>query len=369
MENLKKRSSIYSKRSVSKRKKARRRTGLVLTLVLIAAGVTVSSLVKTITVSADGNQYKIVTLSSTYAKALEAKNITVGPEDKAVPSLNSRVTNGSTLTITRAANVKVNVDGKVLSMKSSEGSISDMLKSEGIQLSEYDKVSPSKDSQLKEGLEVTVTRVTTSDVTATSPVAFTTATKDDSTLLKGTTKVVQSGVNGEKTTVTRIFYEDGKEVSSTVVSETVTKEPVQKIVAAGTKTAAAATTTATAAAATTVASAAANTTTDSRGASLSYSKVMTVKATAYSEEEASNIWGLQTAMGVDAVRDPSGWSTIAVDPSIIPLGTKVYVEGYGYAIAQDTGSAIIGMHIDCFFYTVADMNAWGTRTVNIYILN
>lgn len=363
MEKLKNRSSIYSKSSVSKRKKARRRAGLLMTLVLIAAGVTVSSLVKTITVKADGNQYKIVTLSSTYAKALGAKNITVGPEDKAVPSLNSRVTNGSTITITRAANVKVNVDGKVLSIKSSEGSVSDMLKSQGILLSEYDKVSPSKDSQLKEGLEVSVTRVTTSDVTATAPVAFTTAAKDDSTLPKGTTKVVQGGADGEKTTVTRIFYEDGKEVSRAVVSETVTKEPVQKIVASGTKTAA------TASAAATVASAAASTTTDSRGASLSYSKVMTVKATAYSEEEASNTWGLQTAMGVDAVRDSNSWSTIAVDPSIIPLGTKVYVEGYGYAIAQDTGSAIIGMHIDCFFYTVADMNAWGTRTVNIYILN
>ncbi len=358
MKRLKERSSIYSKRSVSKRKKARRRTSLLLTFFLIAAAVAASSLVKTITVSADGKQYRIVTLSSTYAKALEAKNIILGPDDKAVPSLDSKITNGGTLQITRAANVKVNVDGKLLSIKSAECNVAEMLKSEGIKLSEYDKVSPSKDSQLKEGLDVTVTRVTTSDVTETSPVAFTTATKDDSTLLKGTTKVVQNGVNGEKTTVTRVFYEDGKEVSRSVVSETVTKEPVQKILASGTKTAAAGTTVASA-----------SETTDSRGTSLSYSKVLTVKATAYSEDEPGNSWGLQTAMGVDAVRDPSGWSTIAVDPRIIPLGTKVYVEGYGYAIAQDTGSAIIGMHIDCFFYTVADMNAWGTRTVNVYILN
>jgi uncharacterized protein YabE (DUF348 family) len=351
MEKLKKRSSIYSKKSVSKRRKARKRAGLIITLVLIAAGVTLGSLVKTITVSADGKQYKIVTLSSTYAKALEAKNITVGPEDKAVPSLDSKITNGSTIKIIRAANVKVNVDGKLLSIRSAEGNVADMLKAQGIALSEYDKVSPSKDAQLKEGLEITVTRVTTKDAAATSPVAFTTATKNDSTLLKGTTKVLQSGVNGEKTTVTRIFYENGKEVSRAVISETITKQPVQKIVATGTKTVAAASTS------------------DSRGSSLSYSKVLTVKATAYSEEEASNSWGLQTAMGVDAVRDPNGWSTIAVDPSVIPLGTKVYVEGYGYAIAQDTGSAIIGMHIDCFFYTVAEMNAWGTRTVNVYILN
>lgn len=343
------------------------RAGALLTLALIAAAVTVFGLMKTVTVEADGKQYKVVTLSSTYAKALESKSITVGPEDKTVPSLDSKVTNGSTIKITRATNVKVNVDGKTLSLVSAEANVAEMLKAEGIKISDYDKVSPSKEAQLKDGLEVSIVRVTTKDETTVSPVAFETVTKNDSTLLKGTTKVVQNGAQGEKTTLTRIFYEDGKEVSKSVVSETVTKQPVQKIVAAGTKVAATATT---AASTTAVAStAAASTTTDSRGASLSYSKVMSVKATAYSEEEASNIWGLQTAMGVDAVRDPSGWSTIAVDPRIIPLGTKVYVEGYGYAIAQDTGSAIIGMHIDCFFYTVADMNAWGTRTVNVYILN
>ena len=389
MERSKKQSRIYSKNRFSKRRKAMHRTSALLCLALIAATVTVLSLKKTITVEADGKQYKVVTLSSTYAKALESKNITVGSEDKTVPSLDSKIEKGSTIKITRASNVKINVDGKVLSFTSSAANVGDMLKAQGITTSQYDKVSPSVTTQLKSGMEVTIIRVTTSDITAVSPVAFETVTKNDSTLKTGTTKVVQSGVQGEKTTVTRVFYENGKEASRTVVSETVTKQPVQKIVAAGTaatasttasKTTAAASTTASktttasaataSAASTTVASAASTSSvTDSRGGSISYSKALTVMATAYSEEESSNSWGLQTATGVDAVRDPNSWSTIAVDPSVIPLGTKVYVEGYGYAIAQDTGSAIIGKHIDCFFYTVADMNGWGTRTVNVYILN
>jgi len=400
VERSKKQSRIYSKNRFSKRRKAMHRTSALLCLALIAATVTVLSLKKTITVEADGKQYKVVTLSSTYAKALESKNITVGSEDKTVPSLDSKIEKGSTIKITRASNVKINVDGKVLSFTSSAANVGDMLKAQGITTSQYDKVSPSVTTQLKSGMEVTIIRVTTSDITAVSPVAFETVTKNDSTLKTGTTKVVQSGVQGEKTTVTRVFYENGKEASRTVVSETVTKQPVQKIVAAGTaatasttaskttaaasttasKTTAAASTTASktttasaataSAASTTVASAASTSSvTDSRGGSISYSKALTVMATAYSEEESSNSWGLQTATGVDAVRDPNSWSTIAVDPSVIPLGTKVYVEGYGYAIAQDTGSAIIGKHIDCFFYTVADMNGWGTRTVNVYILN
>lgn len=390
MKKSKKQSRIYSKTRFSKRRKAMHRAGALLSLALIAATVTVICLKKTITVEADGKQYKVVTLSSTYAKALESKNITVGPEDKTVPGLDSKIEKGSTIKIIRAATVKLNVDGKVLSFTSSAANVGDMLKAQGITTSQYDKVSPSVTTQLKSGMEVSITRVTTSDITDVSPVAFETVTKNDSTLKAGTTKVVQNGVQGEKTTVTRVFYENGKETSSTVVSETVTKQPVQKIVAAGTSatasttassstatasgatTASTATTAAaaTAAASTTVASAASTSSvTDSRGGSISYSKALTVMATAYSEEESSNTWGLQTATGVDAVRDPNSWSTIAVDPSVIPLGTKVYVEGYGYAIAQDTGSAIIGKHIDCFFYTVADMNAWGTRTVNVYILN
>jgi uncharacterized protein YabE (DUF348 family)/3D (Asp-Asp-Asp) domain-containing protein len=378
----------YSKKNNSKGPK---RAAMLAFVVMAAAAFTVLSLMKTITVAVDGKEYQLVTFSSTYAKALESKSIAVGPSDKTAPSLDSKIEEGSTIKITRATNLKVNVDGKLISVVSAEASVADMLSAEGIKLSEYDKVSPSKEAQLKDGLEVSIVRVTTSDITDVNPVAFETVTNADSTLKKGATKIVQNGVQGEKTTVTRVFYENGTEVSRSVVSEAVTKEPVNKVVASGTLEAGSTATTAAPAATTaakvpatastatsaaapaastpaaTVASAA-STVSDSRGGSLSYSKVFTMKATAYSEEESSNSWGLQTASGVDAVRDPNGWSTIAVDPSVIPLGTKVYVEGYGYAIANDTGSAIKGNIIDCFFYKDVDMNAWGVRTVNVYIL-
>jgi len=365
MERSKKRSSIYSKKRISKRKKARNRAGALLCLAMIAAAVTGFCLMKTITVEADGKDYKVVTFGSTYAQALENKSITVGPEDKTVPSLDSKIEKGGTIKITRAASVIVNVDGKVLRFGTSAANVGDILKAKGIKISQYDKVSPSVNTKVNNGMAVTIVRVTTSDISSVTPVAFTAATKEDSTLLKGATKIVQNGVQGEKTTVTRITYENGKEVSRAVVSDTVTKQPFQEITAVGSKVASSTTTTVATPAATAPVAAASGVT-DSRGASISYSKVMPVMATAYSEEECG---GLMTFSGVNAVWDPNGWSTIAVDPSIIPLGTKVYVEGYGYAIAQDTGSAIIGNHIDCFFYTNADMNAWGTRTVNVYILN
>ena len=300
----------YSKKHSSKGPK---RAAMLAFIVMSAAAFTVLSLMKTITVAVDGKEYQLVTFSSTYAKALESKSIAVGPSDKTAPSLTSKIEEGSTIKITRAANLKVNVDGKLVSVVSAEASVADMLSAEGIKLSEYDKVSPSKEAQLKDGLEVSIVRVTTSDITDVNPVAFETVTNADSTLKKGATKIVQDGVQGEKTTITRVFYENGTEVSRSVVNEAVTKEPVNKVVASGTVAAGSAATTAapaataaakapaTATASTSAAAAApaastpaaapaatvasaASTVSDSRGGSLSYSKVFTMRATAYSEE-------------------------------------------------------------------------------------
>ena len=75
-----------------------------------------------------------------------------------------------------------------------------------------------------------------------------------------------------------------------------------------------------------------------------------------------------TATGTKPVYNPGGISTIAVDPSVIPLGSKVYVSGYGIAIAADTGGAINGNIIDLYFNSEADCIAWGRRNVTVEIL-
>lgn len=75
-----------------------------------------------------------------------------------------------------------------------------------------------------------------------------------------------------------------------------------------------------------------------------------------------------TATGLKPVRDPNGLSTIAVDPSVIPLGSKVHVEGYGYAIASDTGGAIKGNKIDLYMNSEAECLSFGRRTVTVTII-
>lgn len=90
-------------------------------------------------------------------------------------------------------------------------------------------------------------------------------------------------------------------------------------------------------------------------------KTMTMEATAYSGHTT-------TAMGLKPVRDPNGISTIAVDPNVIPLGSKVYVSGYGYAIASDTGGVIKGNIIDLFMNSEAECTQFGRQQVTVTII-
>ncbi|MFK9091690.1 LysM peptidoglycan-binding domain-containing protein [Bacillus salipaludis] len=96
------------------------------------------------------------------------------------------------------------------------------------------------------------------------------------------------------------------------------------------------------------------------------SNEMTVKATAYTAscEGCSGT----TATGIDLNANPNA-KVIAVDPSVIPLGSKVYVEGYGEAIAGDTGGAIKGNRIDIFIPSEHDAINFGVKQVKVTILN
>ncbi|AQY50034.1 peptidase M23B [Listeria weihenstephanensis] len=102
----------------------------------------------------------------------------------------------------------------------------------------------------------------------------------------------------------------------------------------------------------------------SESSSKSVSKEITVTATAYSKAEPG--MGTVTASGINLNDNPR---VIAVDPSVIPLGSRVYVQGYGEAIAADTGGAIKGNKIDVHLDTVQDCYNWGVKTVKVQILD
>jgi uncharacterized protein YabE (DUF348 family) len=300
---------------------------------------------KTITVVVDGEQRKITTYRSTVAQVLKTNDILLGPKDKISPSLDSKLMDEQAIDIKRAVNVKVTVDGKDIDLLSPEDNIGSMLKVEGITLRDTDRVVPDISTSLVEGMDIKVVRVDKTNITEVVPIQFKEVVKVNKSLANTKKQLSQEGKSGEKEVITRITYEDGVEVSREVIGETIIKSPQDKIVIQGTYP---------------------YMPVSRSGSIMSYSRVFEARATAY--------WAIRgvgktyTASGRKAVWNPDGYSTIAVDPKVIPYGTKLFVEGYGFAIAADTGTSIKGNKVDVYFNTYKQACNWGVKYVNVYIL-
>jgi len=328
------------------------KTIFVVMLIMTCITMTVFNMKKAISVIVDGKSIEVTTLKSDVTQILETNNIALGSKDQITVSLDSKVKDGDKIYIKKAVNVKVNVDGKELNIQTAESTVEDMLKAEKIVLGGSDKITPSKSESLKSGLAVEITRVKTENVNETKAIKFATEIKNSDDLKKGVKKVIQKGKAGEKIATSSVVYENGKEVSRNLLSEKTNSQPVKEIIALGT---------------TSVFS-------SSRGGDISYTKKLKVRATAYTAD--FNCTGKGpgdpafaiTSTGTTAKRNPNGYSTVAVDPRVIPLGTKLWIEGYGYGIAEDVGGAIKGNKIDLYYNSSGESWNWGARNVNIYIL-
>ncbi len=309
--------------------------------------ITVMNMRKTLTISIDGKEETFVTYKGTVQDVLQEKNIAVGVKDKVQPSLESKVSEKETIKIKSAIPVEITANGVQLEVQSAEDTIGEMLKNEEDALKEYgiefdediDEVSPSLDSQIESDMCVQIVNVEKQELVQNEPINFETIVEKDENLDKSVSKVKSEGVNGEKEVTYEVIYKDGVETSRSVTSTKTIVEPKNEIVVKGTGQVYA-----------------------SRGGeSINYKEKLNCVATAYSGDRT-------TATGRSPVRNPGGISTIAVDPSFIPLGSKVYVEGYGYAIASDTGGAIKGNIIDLFLNSSSECWSWGRRPVTVLIV-
>lgn len=311
------------------------------------AAITIMNMRKTLTIIIDGKEETFVTYKGTVQDVLQDKNIAVGVKDKVQPSLESKVSEKETIKIKSAIPVEITANGVQLEVQSADGTIGEMLKNEEEALQEYgikfnediDEVSPSLDSQIEDNMRVQIVNVEKKELVQNEPINFETIVEKDESLDKSVSKVKSEGVNGEKEVTYEVVYRDGVETSRNVTSTKTITEPKNEIVIKGTGQVYA-----------------------SRGGeSINYKEKLNCVATAYSGDRT-------TATGRSPVRNPGGMSTIAVDPSFIPLGSKVYVEGYGYAIAADTGGAIKGNIIDLFLNSSSECWSWGRRPVTVLVV-
>lgn len=312
--------------------------GAVLMLSMLMSVITVS--VHQVLVVEDGEQ-----TDSFYAVLTDEENllsragIVLGDGDE----LNITRNKGAvTVAVDRAYPVSVEADGTTVIVMLAHGTVADALQKAGITANAEDRLSHQPETVLVPCMHVVLDRVTGGEVTETEAIPYETEKIETNDLYVGQTKVQQKGEKGTLKKTYSVTYVNGKESARKLVSKEVTKEPVNKIVLVGTK----------------VKSNFLKTSSTPKN----YKKVIAMTATAYSA-------GGYTASGI-----PAEWGVVAVDPRVIPLGTKVYVETadgkyiYGTAIAADTGGAIKGNKIDICVNTRAEAYAFGRRTVNVYIL-
>lgn len=174
------------------------------------------------------------------------------------------------------------------------------------------------------------------------PIPYRTVTRVGAELRAGTSQVMRPGEPGQRELVYRVVSQSNREISSNLISSRVVRKPVTEIVDIGRRGQLA-----------------------SRGY-FSGRKTLSMIATGYDPSPASN-GGNRSGRGSTGLK--VGHGVVAVDPKYIPLGTRLYIEGYGYAVAGDTGSAIRGNRIDLGQDTRYSAEKVGRRTVTVHILN
>ncbi|WP_233786027.1 G5 and 3D domain-containing protein [Planococcus halotolerans] len=331
------------------------------------------------TITVDGKPTSAWTTSNTVEDILAKADVEITEHDKVTPALNEEVDANTAISVEKAYEVTI-LDGlEEKKVWSTSTTVADFLKQHKITLSDLDRVEKDMDELILPGSEVKVVRVEKVTDVVEDSVKFAKETKKDSSLLKGSEKVVQKGEEGLVEKTYEVVMENGKEVKRELKGEKVIKEAKKQVVAVGTKTVVASVSrgTDTKAAAPapkkTAASQPAATSTKTtktaapaQSSEPSSSREFYVSATAYTAS-CTGCSGI-TATGINLLANPH-LKVIAVDPSVIPLGSKVWVEGYGHAIAGDTGGAIKGNKIDIFMPDRSAALAFGRKQVKIKILD
>lgn len=297
------------------------------------------------------------TMKNTFANVLEQYDIDVAEYDYVSVPLETSLqrTKINELYIKRAVPVYVTDNGKETEIMTYRDTVGEMLKDNSIELSTLDRLEGvTLEDKINENMSINIVRVDENVVTEEEAIPYEIQRQANKRLDKGTERVVQRGQDGILEKKYKVITENGVEVSREFISESIVKDPVTMIMEYGTilnyKTA--------------------------RGDTLRYSKVLDVKATAYTasykdtgKSPGHPLFGI-TATGVRAKK-----GIIAVDPKVIPLGTKVYVEfvgstpDYGYAVAADVGSAIKGNKIDLYYDSQDYVDRFGVKKARVYILN
>lgn len=280
----------------------------------------------------------------------------------------------SEIRINRVQMISVFCDGQMFVVGSYGETVGEVLNALQIELGDIDRVSCSLDTPTRDGLEIHVTRVEIKEVEREEIVAHQTTVYEDATLAPGEEVVLVEGSDGITLVRANVTYENGIEVRQEVLSEQIVKTAVDGLILRGVDRSvkqqensgdAGYKLSGEYAPDGVGAAVVSETGGIVPGTGLEYTKVLEFTATSYTCEGYTGI----TASGTVAEH-----GTVAVDPRLIPLGTKMYIVSsdgefvYGTCVARDTGAAIKGNIVDLYYETEEECYEFGRRNVKIYIL-
>lgn len=330
-------------------------SAVLLTVVVFLILLTASVFGKNIILEIDGKQNSYFVFNDTVADFIKAYNVDFCEYDEISVLPESELTDNELIEIKKAVPVKFTLNGETNEIYTAKTTVQEFLLENGVVLEEYDLLSVKENSKIAKGMKIGLEKAEVFYETVEEAIPFKTVLVPNYSKKRGDDTVTSEGKDGKKETCYMVVKRNNEVVSKEAISESVVQEPINQVKEYG--------------------AVVANLTSRNAGASFRYKNVITMTATAYDlsyescgKTPSSPGYGI-TASGMRARR-----GVVAVDTSVIPLGTRLYIEttdgsfSYGYAVAGDRGGAIRGNRIDLFMDTRSECLQFGRRNVNVYIL-
>lgn len=310
---------------------------LLLLMIVVSMGAGLVWNMKHVTVFVDGESHIIKTYLNSPKEIVEALGVTLSDKD-AVTVNTAEVKEGSTLTVVRAFPVKVQVDGTTTEVMTVQPTAQALAEELGYTMPHFAVVTNGGDS-LTKGSSISIATITSSMTKIYDRAIPVQETRiEDASLPAGYEVVESEGREGAERVEEVLYFSHEKLVKQELAKQKVLEPMQPRQVRVGTAAV------------------------DSISAEqLPYRYMMTMEATAYLPTDGGGD-GI-TASGMMARR-----GVVAVDPNVIPLGTTVFIPGYGMAIAGDTGGDIVGHRIDLVMEDYGEAIEFGRRTIEVYVL-
>ncbi|MDR1067471.1 MAG: G5 domain-containing protein [Clostridiales bacterium] len=322
-------------------------------LTVMSGAAVAASKPRDVTVTDNGVKQNYITRAETVGEFLKESGVTIGENDAVTPSLNEEIIENyvTDIKIVRGVDIELIIDGKS-EKRNIPGLISVGAFIAGLekQTDKNYKYDGDLTEIVKNDRKITLTGFTQSKIVKKEEIPFSTTFNADDSLERGKIVVEKEGEPGLKEVVAMVTKWSSGATETSVLKESSIKAPVNRVIRQGVKDAPSPVLTV-------------------KDSEMQYVKRYIMNASAYTAGyESTGKNPGDPGYGVTASGMLVKKGVVAVDPAVIPLGTKLYVEGYGYAVAADTGGSIKGEKIDLYYENLSDAIKFGRRQIEVYVL-